>query len=222
MVAVAHGNDMGGSIRIPASVCGLVGLKPSRARSTLGPDFGEYWAMTTHEHVLTRSVRDTAGVLDAIAGPGVGDPYTAPPPARPFRDEVGADPGRLRIGFRTAMSRDLGESHADCVAAVAATAALLEELGHDVAPEAFAPLDDPGFSEAIPVLFPVFIARELDRWGERLGRKVAPVRARALERAPGGGRRGDDRRAVRAGDRARPRATDAGSRRGGPTGTTCC
>ena len=174
MVAVAHGNDMGGSIRIPASVCGLVGLKPSRARSTLGPDFGEYWAMTTHEHVLTRSVRDTAGVLDAIAGPGTGDPYTAPPPARPFLDEVGADPGRLRIGFRTATSRDLGESDPDCVAAVAATARLLEELGHDVAPDAFAPLDDPGFSEAIPALFPVFIARELDRWSERLGRPIAP------------------------------------------------
>src|SRR5205085_6602816 len=88
MVAVAHGNDMGGSIRIPSSMCGLVGLKPSRARSTLGPDFGEYWAMTTHEHVLTRSVRDTAAVLDAIAGPGPGDPYTAPPPTRPFLEEV--------------------------------------------------------------------------------------------------------------------------------------
>jgi amidase len=174
MVAVAHGNDMGGSIRIPASACGLVGLKPSRARSTLGPDFGEYWAMTTHEHVLTRSVRDTAGVLDAIAGPGVGDPYTAPPAARPFRDEVGADPGRLRIGVRTAMALGRGESHPDCVAAVAATAARLEELGHHVAPDEFAPLDDPGFGEAVPTLFPVFIARELERWSEKLGRTIAP------------------------------------------------
>ncbi len=173
MVAVAHGNDMGGSIRIPASVCGLVGLKPSRARSTLGPDFGEYWAMTTHEHVLTRSVRDTAGVLDAIAGPGVGDPYTAPPPIRPFVDEVGADPGRLRIGFRTAMSGDLGEAHPDCVAAVAATAALLTELGHEVAPTEFAPLDDPGFSEGMVALFPCFVARELDRFSQMLGRAVA-------------------------------------------------
>jgi amidase len=174
MVAVAHGNDMGGSIRIPASVCGLVGLKPSRARSTLGPHLGEYWAMTTHEHVLTRSVRDTAGVLDAIAGPGVGDPYTAPSPARPFVAEVGADPGRLRIGFRTAMSNGLGESHPDCLAAVNATTALLEELGHDVAPTEFAPLDDPGFGESIPVLFPVFVARELDRWSQKLGREIAP------------------------------------------------
>jgi amidase len=174
MVAVAHGNDMGGSIRIPASACGLVGLKPSRARSTLGPDFGEYWAMTTHEHVLTRSVRDTAAVLDAIAGPGVGDPYHAPPPARAFADEVGADPGRLRIGFRTAMSGGLGDAHPDCIAAVAAAVALLEELGHDVAPDEFAPLDHPGFSEAIPAVFPCFIALELDRWSEKLGRKIQP------------------------------------------------
>jgi amidase len=174
MVAVAHGNDMGGSIRIPASACGLVGLKPSRARSTLGPDFGEYWAMTTHEHVLTRSVRDTAAVLDVIQGPGVGDPYTAPPPARPFRDEVGADPGRLRIGFRTAMTHGQGESHADCVAAVAATAALLEALGHDVAPTDLDALDDPRFGDSIVTMFPVFVARELDRWSERLGRTIAP------------------------------------------------
>lgn len=174
MVAVAHGNDMGGSIRFPSSMCGLVGLKPTRARSTLGPDFGEYWAMTTHEHVLTRSVRDSAGVLDAIAGPGVGDPYTAPPPARPYIDEVGADPGRLRIGFRTMRSAEIGDSHPECVAAVQSTAKLLEELGHDVSPTDFAALDDPAFSEAVLAMFPVFVARELDRWSEKLGRKIQP------------------------------------------------
>src|ERR1700688_887906 len=101
MVAIAHGNDMGGSIRFPASMCGIVGLKPTRARTTLGPDFGEYWGPLTHEHVLTRTVRDTAAVLDAIAGPAPGDPYSAPPPVRPFREEVGADPGRLRTGLPT-------------------------------------------------------------------------------------------------------------------------
>jgi len=173
MVPVAHGNDMGGSIRFPASMCGLVGLKPTRARSTLGPDFGEYWAMTTHEHVLTRSVRDTAGVLDAIAGPGIGDPYTAPPPSRPFRDEVGADPGRLRIGFRTRVSSG-DQAHPDCVEAVANAAALLGEIGHDVDPTIFEALDDARFGEAIPVIFPVFIARELDRWSQKLGREIAP------------------------------------------------
>jgi len=173
MVPVAHGNDMGGSIRIPAALCGLVGLKPSRARSTLGPDFGEYWAMTTHEHVLTRSVRDTAGVLDAIAGPGVGDPYTAPRPTRPFRAEVGADPGRLRIGFQTSLTGGV-EPPADAVAGVQLAASTLESLGHDVEPAVVAGLDDPGFGEAITAMFPVFIARELDRWGEKLGRPVAP------------------------------------------------
>jgi amidase len=166
MVAVAHGNDMGGSIRIPSSMCGLVGLKPTRARSTLGPDFGEYWAMTTHEHVLTRTVRDTAGVLDAIAGAGVGDPYTAPPPTRPFVDEVGTDPGRLRIGFHAG---GWGEG----VAAVEATAALLESLGHHVDAANLAALEPGRIGDDVSVLFPCFIAREVDRWSERLGREIA-------------------------------------------------
>jgi amidase len=173
MVPVAHGNDMGGSIRMPAAMCGLVGLKPSRARSTLGPDFGEYWAMTTHEHVLTRSVRDTARVLDAVSGAGVGDPYTAPRPARRFTDEVGADPGPLRIGFRTALTGG-GEPHADAVAGVARATSLLEGLGHVVEPAMVEGLDDPAFGLAITAMFPVFIARELDRWGEKLGRTLAP------------------------------------------------
>ena len=92
LVPVAHANDMGGSIRIPAAYCGLVGLKPTRARSSLGPDLGEYWGPLTHEHVVTRSLRDCAGVLDAIQGPAPGDPYCAPTPARPYVEEVGADP----------------------------------------------------------------------------------------------------------------------------------
>lgn len=173
MVPVAHGNDMGGSIRIPSSMCGLVGLKPSRARSTLGPDFGEYWAMTTHEHVLTRSVRDTAAVLDAVAGPGTGDPYTAPPPRRPFVQEVGADPGKLRVGFRTARTGGMGESHDDGVAAVRAAATALESLGHHVEPVDVAALDDPRLGHGFATVFPTFIARELDRWSAALGREIA-------------------------------------------------
>src|SRR5262249_19528941 len=114
LAPVAHGNDMGGSIRFPASMCGIVGLKPTRARTALGPDFGEYWGPLTHEFVLTRSVRDTAAVLDAVAGPAPGDPYTAPAPNRPYRDEVGAPPGRLRIGFRTRTPAG-SPSHADAV-----------------------------------------------------------------------------------------------------------
>ncbi|MDQ3146951.1 MAG: amidase [Actinomycetota bacterium] len=170
MVPAAHGNDMGGSIRTPASECGLVGLKPTRARTSLGPSFGEYWGMLTHEGVLTRSVRDTAGLLDAIAGPMPGDPYSAPLPARPFADEVGADPGRLRVGVRTAMPELGTPPHADCVAAVEVAVTLLDSCGHDVSASSPAALDES--SAAGMVLFPVAIARDLERWSERTGEPI--------------------------------------------------
>jgi amidase len=173
LVPVAHGNDMGGSIRFPAAHCGVVGLKPTRARNTLGPDFGEFWGPVTHEHVLTRSVRDTAAVLDATAGPGVGDPYTAPAPARPWQDEVGADPGRLRIGFRTLRRDGAGESHAECVAAVQAAARALEGLGRLVEPAALEALDHPAMSESMPMVFSSVVARDVERWSARLGRPIA-------------------------------------------------
>jgi amidase len=172
VVPVAHGNDMGGSIRVPSSACGLVGLKPTRGRTTLGPDFGEFWGPLTHEHVLTRSVRDSAAVLDAVAGPGTGDPHTAPPPARPFVENVGADAGRLLIGFRT-MRVDGIESHPECVAAVESTARLLDELGHDVAPTTLDALNtaDTGFLG----IYASAIARDLERWSLRIGRTLAPT-----------------------------------------------
>jgi amidase len=165
---------MGGSIRIPASECALVGLKPTRARNSLGPDFAEYWGLTTHEHVLTRSVRDTAAVLDATAGPAVGDPYSAPPPERPFLDEVGADPGRLHIGIRTRRGRGDTDAHPDCTAAVLATARLLESLGHFVEMVDIPEFDHPALGDAITGLFGVFVARDLDRWSAVLGREIAP------------------------------------------------
>jgi amidase len=168
MVALAHGNDMGGSIRVPSSMCGLVGLKPSRARTSLGPAFGEFWGMVTHEHVLTRSVRDTAAVLDCTAGHRAGDPYTALPPARPWRLEVGEDPGRLRIGFRTRIPESTDDVHADCVAAVTATAALLEQLGHDVVAAGPGALDE-DLDGVVARYFAVAIARDLDRWSARVG-----------------------------------------------------
>src|SRR6266480_4339939 len=102
IVPVGHANDGGGSIRIPASECGLVGLKPSRGRNSLGPDYGDMFSGLVCEHVVSRSVRDTAAILDAVHGAMPGDPYAAPPPARPYLDEIGADPGRLRIGIMTA------------------------------------------------------------------------------------------------------------------------
>ncbi|MFD9813336.1 amidase [Streptomyces sp. NPDC059080] len=174
MVPVAHGNDMAGSIRIPASACGLVGLKPTRARTSLGPEFGEYWGPVTHEHVLTRSVRDTAAVLDATAGMAPGDPYTAPAPARPYRAEVGAGPGVLRIGFRTTPPGASAPAHADCVAAVEHTAHLLDALGHRVAPEPAPALDSPALFEALPNLFAAIVTREVAYWSERIGERLEP------------------------------------------------
>jgi amidase len=171
LAPLAHGNDMGGSIRVPASACGLVGLKPTRGRTTLGPYFGEYWGPLTHEHVLTRTVRDSAAVLDAVSGPGPGDPYTAGRPSRPYRNEVGADPGRFRIGYRT-MRIDGVESHPECVAAVESTARLLEELGHDVAPATLDALTttDTGFL----TIYGSAIARDLERWSHRIGLALTP------------------------------------------------
>ena len=132
MVAVAHANDGGGSIRIPASECGLVGLKPTRARVSQGPVTGEAWAGSTIDGCVARTVRDAAGVLDVISNPMPGDPYYAPPLPGPLAREVGADPGRLRIGV---LDRPGVEGYLDdpeCRAAVARAAALLESLGHHV------------------------------------------------------------------------------------------
>jgi amidase len=163
---------MGGSIRFPASMCGIVGLKPTRARTTLGPDFGEYWGPLTHEFVLTRTVRDTALLLDAVAGAGPGDPYTAPPPLRPFRAEVGADPGRLRIGLRT-RTRSGRDSAPDCVRAVDDAGRLLESLGHPVARVDLPALDQP-VDAAFGIVMTVAVARDLARWSERTGEAIGP------------------------------------------------
>jgi amidase len=146
MVPLAHGNDGGGSIRIPAACCGVFGLKPTRGRTPIGPDLAEAWHGLAINHVLSRSVRDSAAMLDAIAGPEVGAPYYPPPPARPFLDEVGADPGRLRIAF-TARPLLPGQVHPDCVRGVEDTARLCHDLGHEVV-EAAPELDGPAFASA--------------------------------------------------------------------------
>jgi len=132
LVPVAHANDGGGSIRIPASECGLVGLKPTRGRVSQGPLIGEGWAGSTIDGAVTRTVRDAAGILDAIGKPMPGDPYWAPPLPRPLVREVGADPGRLRIGWLDRPGLEGYLDDPECRAAVAGAARLLESLGHHV------------------------------------------------------------------------------------------
>jgi amidase len=131
MVPVAHANDGGGSIRIPASECGLVGLKPTRQRISEGPIVGDNMSGLTVELVVSKSVRDTAAILEAVHGPAPGDPYVAPPPSRPYTEEVGADPGKLRIGLLTEPL--LNAEPNEVVAEAARDAAqLMESLGHVV------------------------------------------------------------------------------------------
>ncbi len=131
MVPMAHGGDGAGSLRIPASCCGVFAMKPTRARNPMGPDYGDMYGGLVVEHAITRSVRDSAALLDATAGPDAGDPYCAPPPARPFSKEGGTAPGRLRIAFTSAAPTGV-PVHADCVAAVREAARLCTDLGHDV------------------------------------------------------------------------------------------
>ena len=168
MVPVAHGNDMGGSIRIPASCCALVGLKPSRDRTSLAPDSGEYWGPLTHEHVLTRTVRDSAAMLDATAGAVPGDLHMAPPPAQPWVDEIGRYPGRLRIGL---VVETPSGSPVDPLCAGAATDAArrLEACGHHVDELGGSSLFDREGSEAMHTIVAAGIARDVRRWEERLG-----------------------------------------------------
>ena len=168
LVPAAHANDGGGSIRIPASACGLVGLKPSRGRASLGPD-ASFSALVVCEHVVCRTVRDSAALLDVVAGPMPGDPYVAPPPARPYREEVGADPGRLRVGLMTAAPGGFAVVHPDCVTAAENAARTLEGLGHHVEVSHPAALDLPEWSPHFMSLWSAGVALGIDGWSARTG-----------------------------------------------------
>jgi amidase len=146
MVPVAHASDGGGSIRIPASECGLVGLKPTRGRVSQGPLTGEAWAGSVTDGALARTVRDAASVLDVISARMPGEPYYAPPLPRPLHEEVGADPGPLRIGLLDRPSGELYSADPDCREAVGAAGQLLESLGHHVEESSPAAMFESGFA----------------------------------------------------------------------------
>ena len=182
IVALAHANDGGGSIRIPASECGLVGLKPTRGRVSWGPDLGEGWGGLAIEGVVSRSVRDTAGVLDAIAGNMPGDPYAARSQRRPFVQEVGAAPGKLRIGLMKRTPQGCPRLHADCIAAVEDTARLLASLGHTVEEAHPAALDETDFTRCFLDVVAAHTATTVDQLGTLFRRKLTAEEFEPLTR----------------------------------------
>lgn len=167
-VPLAHANDGGGSVRIPAAANGLVGLKPTRGRVPLGPDFGEALAGMAIEFAVTRTVRDCATLLDAVHGPGVGDKYYAAPPTRPYAEEVGSSPGNLRIAFTTEAWSDAPVDE-ECKQAVEGLAALLEELGHEVT-EASPEVDIEAFDTANLRIWCAFLAASVATFSTVTGR----------------------------------------------------
>ena len=173
MVPVAHANDGGGSIRIPASECGLVGLKPTRGRVSQGPLIGEGWAGATIDGAVTRTVRDAAAVLDVISARLPGEPYYAPQLPGPLAREVGADPGRLRIGL---VGQPGGEGFLDdpeCRAAVAAAGRLLESLDHHVEDSGPEEMFDPAFIQHFTLIIAADTEASMRAYETALGRPIA-------------------------------------------------
>ena len=180
MVPFAHASDGGGSIRIPASCCGLVGLKPSQGRITLGPLRDESGLAV--EHCVSRTVRDSAALLDATRGPGVGDTVIAPPPARPYVEEVGADPGRLRIGILDHHAQGQ-RVDAEVTDATQAVGRLLESLGHHVEaawPEA---LEDETLGSTFGAMWSTNVAVLQRRFEDQLGRPLEEREFEPMNRA---------------------------------------
>ena len=172
VVPMAHGNDAGGSIRIPASCCGLVGLKPSRGRVSLAPHYGDMFSGLVSELGVTRSVRDTAAMLDAVAGPAVGEPYFPAPPERSYTAEAERPPGPLKVGF--SVESPLGDAiDAECERAVRDAAALCESLGHAVE-EAGPEYDAEELWTKFTTLLSGGAAWAVADWERRTGRTAGP------------------------------------------------
>ncbi len=169
LVPAAHGNDGGGSLRIPASCCGVFALNPTRGRTPWGPHYGDFASGLAREGMITRSVRDAAAFLDATAGPDVGDPYCAPAIQRPYAKEVKTPPGRLRIAFGDHGWR-LG---AEAAQALEQTVSLCLDLGHEMV-EAPPPPKGEGLSEVILKIRAAECAWQIDSWTRRLGRAPEP------------------------------------------------
>ncbi len=167
---LAHGSDGGGSIRIPAACCGLVGMKPSRGRVSFGPDVGEGWGSMANHGCISQTVRDTAAFLDVVAGPEPGDPYTAPPPPRPYLEEIAIAPGPQRIGL--CLKSFNGQAvDPECVDAVRSAATKLQNLGHELI-EIEPPVDPEQTWNPCQQIVAVNVANSLANIGRMRGRDV--------------------------------------------------
>jgi len=175
IVPMAHGNDGGGSIRIPASCCGLFGLKPTRGRNPLGPLFGDLGGGIVCEHAVTRTVRDSAALLDVTSGADLGDPYSAPPKERPFLAEMERDVGSLKIGFLIGVPEGWSEKiklHPDCENAVKDAAQLCESLGHTVEELTPDQLSHPNILQMYGHIWSCLIGHIIAYWERELGKKI--------------------------------------------------
>jgi len=171
ILPMAHATDGGGSIRIPASCCGLFGVKPTRGRVSMAPDAGEGWGGASVAHAVTRTVRDSAALLDATAGPAQGDPYWAPPPPRPYLEEVGREPGKLRIALNLTPWFP-AEVDRECADAVRDAAKLCASLGHEVE-EARPEIDVAKWRQANRMIVAANVAATLDARAALMGRPLA-------------------------------------------------